>query len=259
MKNSKQHRRTGQSTMVSETTKKQDVNLQKNATIYFQIGLILCLLGSYALLEMRFSNKVITPPVLNPQDGLIEVALTEVKPQVIKKKRPEIRKPIPSHTFDTIQFIEADDPLPESVISDESSIEEPVVSIEDIKVVEVEDEPVNINSVQKVPVFPGCEKYSKREDLTKCMSDKIGKIVRRKFNTNIAGENGLSGKQRIWVEFTIGTNGEIDGIKTRAPHPQLETEAERVINKIPKMEPGYQGNKPVRVIYTLPIIFQVRD
>lgn len=43
---------------------KHDVNLHKNTTIYFQVGLILCLLFAYGLLEMRFSNAEIAMPQL---------------------------------------------------------------------------------------------------------------------------------------------------------------------------------------------------
>lgn len=45
----------------------------------------------------------------------------------------------------------------------------------------------------------------------------------------------------------------------RGPHSVLEEEAKRVIEKIPTMQPGLQQNKPVDVIYTLPIMLQIRD
>jgi protein TonB len=40
-------------------SQKHDVNLQTNSTLYFQIGLILCLLGTYALFEMQFVDQKI--------------------------------------------------------------------------------------------------------------------------------------------------------------------------------------------------------
>ncbi|PHO01694.1 hypothetical protein CSC82_22240 [Rhodobacteraceae bacterium 4F10] len=43
----------------------------------------------------------------------------------------------------------------------------------------------------------------------------------------------------------------------RAPHPRLKKEAERVARKIPKMKPGRQRGRAVRVGYTLPITFNV--
>ena len=91
------------------------------------------------------------------------------------------------------------------------------------------------------------------------MSDKIKKFVIKKFNTDLAGDLGLTGRQRINVIFKIDRNGNIVGVRARAPHPRLEKEAARVINLLPKMKPGRQRGKAVTVPYSLPIIFQVQD
>ena len=91
------------------------------------------------------------------------------------------------------------------------------------------------------------------------MSAKIAKFVQRKFNTDLAGDLGLSGKQRISVIFKINKNGDVTGVRSRAPHPRLEKEAARVINLLPKMKPGRQRGKAVIVPYSLPITFQVQD
>ena len=87
------------------------------------------------------------------------------------------------------------------------------------------------------------------------MSQKITKLINRKFNQDIGTNYGLSGRQKISTQFTIDKNGDITDIKIRGPHHALEKEAKRVINKIPKMEPGLQRNVPVGVVYTLPIVF----
>ena len=53
--------------------------------------------------------------------------------------------------------------------------------------------------------------------------------------------------------------GKIAEVRARAPHPRLEQEAARVVNKLPKMQPGKQRGKPVGVVYSLPITFQIQD
>ena len=90
------------------------------------------------------------------------------------------------------------------------------------------------------------------------MNKKIAQFIGKKFNTDLAGELGLSGVQKIYVLFKIDKNGEVTDIRARAPHPRLEKEAERVVNLLPKMIPGKQRGKPVRVPYSLPISFQVQ-
>ena len=110
-----------------------------------------------------------------------------------------------------------------------------------------------------MPIFPGCEKESGNNAKKQCMSDKIAEFVNKKFNTELAGDLGLSGKQRISVIFKIDKNGEITNVQARAPHPGLEKEAKRVIGLLPKMQPGKQRGKAVTVPYSLPILFQVQD
>ncbi|MDB9874127.1 energy transducer TonB, partial [Flavobacteriaceae bacterium] len=105
---------------------------------------------------------------------------------------------------------------------------------------------------------PGCEKGSNAKK-RKCMSDKITKFVQKKFNTDLAGDLGLTGKQRISVIFKIDKNGNVSGVRSRAPHPRLEKEAARVVGLLPKMKPGRQRGKAVVVSYTLPITFLVQE
>ena len=113
---------------------------------------------------------------------------------------------------------------------------------------------VSFSTVENVPIFPGCDKGNNAER-RKCMSQKITKFVQRKFNTDLAGDLGLSGRQRISVIFKIDKTGDVVGVRARAPHPNLKKEAIRVVNMIPKMKPGMQLGKAVIVPYSLPIIF----
>lgn len=117
---------------------------------------------------------------------------------------------------------------------------------------------VPFSIIDQVPVFPGCEGMSNDEQRN-CMSKKISKHVNINFNTNLAKDLNLVGKQRINVIFKIDKKGHIVDVRSRAPHPDLEAEAIRVINTLPKMVPGIHNNKKVNVPYSLPITFQVTD
>ncbi|MFI1773047.1 M56 family metallopeptidase [Thalassobellus citreus] len=118
---------------------------------------------------------------------------------------------------------------------------------------------VPFSVIEQVPVFPGCEDLTSNEERRDCMSEKISKFVNKNFNIKIAKEKGLTGKHRINVIFIIDTEGNIAGVRSRAPYPSLEEEATRVIKSLPKMIPGKQKGKIVNVPYSLPIIFQVQD
>ena len=133
------------------------------------------------------------------------------------------------------------------------SEKKPVLNVVDGNNVEV-----SFSSVENVPIFPGCEKGNNAKR-SKCMSEKISKFVQKRFNTKLAGNLGLSGRQRISVIFKIDKLGDVVGVRARAPHPKLEDEAIRVINLLPKMKPGMQLGQAVIVPYSLPIIFEVKE
>src|SRR5690606_1497703 len=113
--------------------------------------------------------------------------------------------------------------------------------------------------VENVPVFPGCEDLTSNDEQRKCLSDNINKVVAQNFNKDLAGNLGLTGVIRTTVLFKINTEGNIEGVRARSPHPAMAEEAARVVKLFPKMIPGEQRGKKVTVLYALPIIFQVVD
>ena len=80
------------------------------------------------------------------------------------------------------------------------------------------------------------------------------------FNLNtlflFAQKNGIQG--RVFVQFIIEKDGNISGIRSRGPHGTLERAAESIIEKLPKMTPGYQMGLPVKVPFSIPITFRLQ-
>ncbi len=74
----------------------------------------------------------------------------------------------------------------------------------------------------------------------------------------VARENGISG--RVTLQFTIESDGSLTNIKVlRGIDQSLDQEAVRVVSMSPKWTPGKQRDKAVRVTYTFPIMFQLRN
>ena len=64
---------------------------------------------------------------------------------------------------------------------------------------------------------------------------------------------------RVIVQFIVNTDGSIDDAKVvRSVDPELDAEALRVINGMPKWKPGTQKGEPVRVKYTVPVVFRLK-
>lgn len=238
-----------------ESKKNPKANVGRNSSLYFAIGLALMLfLTNFAINYKSYDKSNIDIGQLNLDEELEEeIPITE---QIQTPPPP----PPPPAAPEVIEIVEDEAEVEETVIeSTESDQEEEIVEVEDVEVEEVEEDiEVPFAVIENVPIYPGCESGN-NDAKKKCMSEKIAKFVNRKFNTDLAGDLGLSGRQRINVIFKIDKTGNIVGVRARAPHPKLEAEAARVIKLLPKMKPGKQRGKAVTVPYALPILFQVQD
>jgi len=238
-----------------EPKKNPNADIKRNSSVYFAVGLALMLLiTNYAINYKTYDKEAIDIGQL-AMDELDdeEIPITE---QIQTPPPP----PPPPAAPEVIEIVEDEEEIEETVIeSTETDEEEEIVEIEEVEVEEVEEDvEVPFHVIENVPIYPGCEKGN-NDAKKKCMSEKIQKFVQKKFNTDLAGDLGLTGRQRISVMFKIDKSGNVVGVRSRAPHPRLEKEAARVINLLPKMKPGKQRGKSVTVPYSLPIIFQVQD
>jgi len=67
---------------------------------------------------------------------------------------------------------------------------------------------------------------------------------------------GVQGK--VYMRFVIEKDFSITRVKVlRSPDRNLEKEALRIISKLPKMIPGKQRGRPVRVPFSIPITFRL--
>lgn len=125
----------------------------------------------------------------------------------------------------------------------------------------IEEQETAFAMVEKAPVYSGCDENMGNQALKECMSSQIGTLVSKNFNTKLIKTLNLpSGKYRISVAFKVNKEGNIIGIKAKAPHPDLEKEAVRIVKLIPKLDkPGIQKGKPVIVPYGFPIKFVVEE
>ena len=239
-----------------EPKKNPKANVGRNSSLYFAIGLALMLfITNYAINYKTYDKSNIDIGQVN-MDQLDEddVPITE------QLKTPPPPPPPPAAP-EVIEVVEDDKDVEETVIeSTEADQDTKIVDVEDVQVDEVEEDvEVPFAVIENVPVFPGCENEKGNNAKKQCMSEKIQKFVQRNFNTELASDLGLTGRQRINVIFKIDKNGNVTDVRSRAPHPGLEKEAARVINMLPHMKPGKQRGKAVTVPYSLPIVFQVQD
>lgn len=237
-----------------ELKKNPKADVRRNGSIYFAVGLVLVLLmTNFTINHKTYDKDAIDIGLLNMDE------LDDEEIPITEQIKPPPPPPPPPAAPEVIEIVDDEEEIEETIIESTETDEDDIIEIDEVVVEEVEEDiEVPFAVIENVPVFPGCEKGNNATK-RKCMSDKINKFVQKKFNTDLAGDLGLTGRQRISVIFKIDRNGNVVGVRARAPHPRLEKEAARVINLLPKMKPGRQRGKAVTVPYSLPIIFQVQD
>ncbi|RMA65686.1 energy transducer TonB [Ulvibacter antarcticus] len=243
-----------------EIKKNPKFDLGKSSLIFFQIGMILMLFITWQALEWKSTVGVFE------SSSQLEISknLEEIIPITEQLNIPPPPPPPPPIVHSVIIEVEDEADIEESVIQSTETNQNQeileILKIEEIAEAEVEEEEiadVPFAVIENVPIYPGCEVMEGNEARKKCLSNKVEQYVASAFNTNLADELGLEGKQRIYVKFTINKNGDIVDVQARAPHPKLEAEAVKVVRGLPKMVPGKQRGVPVGVSYSLPIIFQI--
>ena len=229
--------------------KNPKVDLNKNSSLYFAIGLALVLFIIWRGIEWKSYDKSAylyeSLNVIDDDDE--EIPITEQ----IKTPPPPPPPPAP----EVIEVVEDEEEIEETVIESTETDQEEIVEVEVLEE-EFEDVDVPFAIIEDVPIYPGCENVpkSKRRD---CFQEQINKHIRRNFRyPEIAQEMGIQG--RVFVSFIISKDGTISNIRKRGPDKNLEREAERIISKLPKMTPGKQRGRAVRVPFSIPITFRLQ-
>ena len=119
-----------------------------------------------------------------------------------------------------------------------------IADFKDFVAPEVEEEEVYI-IVEQMPGFPGGE-----EALLKYISDHI------EYPT-MAVERGIEG--RVTVRFVVNKDGYVQDVTViRGVHELLDKEAVRVIQSLPRWNPGKQNGVAVAVYYNVPVNFTLQ-
>lgn len=226
---------------------KKDIN--NRSGVYFAIGLVAVMLLAYVALEWKTYEKSETyADKLSTPDDIIDEE--HVEKFIVEKTK--IKPILPPE----IEIVEDDPEIIESeILSTEADPETEIIDVEDLDIVDNDPEPdVNWVTIEEVPVFPGCEN---EKDKRACFGEKMQQHVRKVFRyPELEQEMGIQGK--VNVMFDINKDGTIGNIRKRGPNGNLEDEAVRIIKKLPKMTPGKQRDKNVKVSFSIPITFRLQ-
>jgi len=238
-----------------EVKKNPKFDLNKYRGLFFSFGLCLMLFLTWMILEMKTYDEetILNYNVIEDKEYREEIPITNLATP--PPPPPPVAPP------ETIEIVADEVEIEETVINStetdqNEAIPDRIISVEEVQVGEViEDIYVPFAIIEEVPIFPGCEGTPK-ELMRKCFVEKMQQHVRNNFHyPQSAMDNNIQGK--VYVQFTIDEKGHIVNIMSRAPDFILQESAENLMKSLPEMTPGRQRGKPVKVKYSLPVVFKL--
>ena len=205
-----------------ELKKNPRADLRRYAGLFFEVGLVVAL--SAVLASFNYTKHELNRMVFSGIDNI------DFEDVLIPVTHPKEIAPSDLEEDFEIEDVEA-------------TQETAVASIDRPDEVEDTEEDIFI-TCEFPPSFPGGV-----EALYKFISDNV------KY-PSAAKDNNVTGK--VVVRFVVNQKGNIENAYVfRSIDPLLDREAIRVVESLPKWNPGTQRGKPVKVWFTLPINFQL--
>jgi len=223
-----------------EKKKSDKANLELKKPMFMRIGLVAALLVAIVAFEWRTYERVAVQ-----RDFIVDEVEEEEIPITEREEKPPPPPPPPPPPV--IEIVEDEVVIEDEVEIEEVEVDEDTeVEIQEIEIVEEEVEEQTIfRVVEENPGFKGGDAA-----LAKYLQSNI-------VYPAMARENSIEGL--VYVEFVVNPDGHVSNAKIlKGIGGGCDEEALRVINKMPKWNPGKQRGKPVRVYCTLPVNFGLK-
>ncbi len=221
-----------------EKKKSAKANLETKRTVFLEIGFILVLAMVFSAFEYKSYDSDEYIHRLSETSDLIEEHIP-ITLQTVKRPPPPIQAPtinLVDNKVDVINTIDIPEFFEDGTPSDDYIYEPTEENIPD-------DTPYI--RVEQMPEFKGG---------LKAMYKFIGNIIEY---PRMAKEIGVSG--RVFLTFVVERDGSITDVQlVRGIGYGCDEEAIRVINAMPRWNPGKQRNDPVRVQFQLAIKFTLQ-
>ncbi len=227
--------------------KSSNANLENKRSVALLMGLVIALSVLYVALE--WSHKEIT--VYTPLPVVVtepEVLFTPPTPPPPRPAPPKslvqavVKPEIVMGGFNPVDSLEQQD---SALLNDwtERLMDDPIFI----------GGPIVEDSLETVPFMPGWAGMP--EFMEGDLQQYLAKHVRYPGRAITYGIKGT-----VICQFVIDKDGTITDIKiVRSIDPDLDNEVIRVVENMPSWTPGVQNGKPVKVQFTLPVKFDLKN
>ena len=239
--------------MEIKKSKKADLEGQKGTNLL--LGYIVALSALFVCFEYTTREYADASPVMYvPYAAMEEEVVPVTQPIFTVAPPPPAEVP---QVPEVLEIVENDEEIEEEEIQSseatESAISGPTAPVQGAVavmqgpptvVVEETDEDDIFQVVEDMPEFPGG---------MEALLAYLGKNIKY---PSIAQDNNIQG--RVIVEFVVNKDGSIVEPRViKSLDASCDKEAIRVVSTMPKWKPGKQRGKPVRVKYTVPVLFRL--
>ena len=228
-----------------EIKKNPEVDVQNKRFLFFEIAISVVLLAVIGVFLYNARDHKIDKIV--QEVAIVEEEITEITRQDLKQPEPIRRTEIKVFS-DALSIVTNDEKITTDVNFNEFS-EDMVIDVVPVKPVveEVIEDDQPFVKVEQMPSFKGGDLMTFRNW-----------VMERIRYPQIAQENNITG--RVLLQFVVERDGSLTNIQVlQTPDSSLSDEAIRVLKTSPKWTPGKQGNKTVRVKYTLPVQYNLQQ
>ncbi len=236
-----------------EIKKSKKADLESTKSTGLLIGYILALAVMFACFEWTTRDYVETEPVVYAAYAQMEEEVVPITQPIFTAAPPppadapqvaEILDIVDDNTEIEEEKIESSESTTEAVSGPVSHVSGPVATGPVVEE-EASDEGEIFQVVEQMPEFPGG------------MNALMAYLNKNIKYPSIAQDNNIQG--RVLVSFVVNKDGSIvDPEVVKSVDASLDKEAMRVIKAMPKWNPGKQRGKPVRVKYTVPVLFKLQ-
>ena len=217
------------------------------------IGYIVALAVMFAAFEWTTRDYVETEPVVYSAYAQMEEEIVPItQPIFTAAPPPPADAPQVAEILDIVdnneeiveEKIETSESTTEAISGPVAQVSGPVAT-GPVVTEEASDEGEIFQVVEQMPEFPGG------------MQALMAYLSKNIKYPSVAQDNGIQG--RVLVSFVVNKDGSIvDPEVIKSVDAALDKEAMRVIKAMPKWNPGKQRGKPVRVKYTVPVLFRLQ-
>lgn len=227
-----------------EIKKDPRVDLKTRRKTYWLTGLT----GILAILFIAFEWTNVTQNSVRNHLDLDDIIIDEDFPIIVQQNTPPPPPPMPD-IIEELKVVENDKDVElfeiESIEADANTEIQVFSQVEEAPTIEEFADPNELFViVEQQPEFPGG------------MNALMAYLAKSIRYPAFEAENGIQG--RVTLSFVVERDGNISDIQEmRSPSEGLTKEARRVVQNMPKWQPGKQRGKAVRVKFMLPITFRL--